>query len=232
MTLPITPLFWIDTASLRSGSYRDTISHYHDLLRTKGGSFTFSSTPEVTWVNLPRPHAYVRITDAEKPGLSEHIDWLYQHDVMPVVEDGSQLRERGRADLLHLLDRPNLQAEPFTFYVPVNVKVGPAVEGSKTSSPMSLFQMLNTAVRTLATNHQIVSVGFPSLFAMQPQPVSDLYAAAVQMGAPAVVRTRDLYLAAHLAHGQPHQPEQVLNAFSAHPARHLSFLPSIARTIL
>lgn len=218
MTLPLTLLFHVSSESLRAGTYRTTIGQYHTQLLA-------ATSGQPAWAGLPRPHAYVRITDSDKPGLSEHIEDLYELDVMPIVEDGAQLAERGgRSDLLHALDRPELQAQPFVFHVGSDTRV-------QVAAGRTLFQLLSTAVHTLHGNHQVLSVGFSPAFSLFPtRQVSDVYSAVQGFRTPAITRTRDLYLAAHLAHGQS-TPETVLGAFSHSPARHLAFNSTFATTL-
>ncbi len=222
--LPLQLLFWIDAASIRSGTYRTTIAHYITQLRERSG---FSGCHPESFPNLPLPHAYVRLTDAEKPLLPDVIDFLYENGVEPIVEDGAQLR--GRTDLLALLERPELQRPdgPYLF----------AVKGDKRVEPgtgQNLRNILHGAVSTLHTTQAVTSVGFAApAGSMQ---VNDTFAAVPAATYPAVFRTRDLYLAALLAHGRPapfmgeaDAPAlQVLSAFSHHGYRHLAFAPTVA----
>lgn len=220
--LPLQLLFWIDAASIRSGRYRETIGSYHEQLVLRGG---FSGCPSTSFPDMPLPHAYVRLTDAEKPLLPDVLDWLYEHDVEPIVEDGAQLR--GRTDLLALLERPELQRPdgPFVFVVKGDKRV--------VSPGQNLRAVLTGAVQTLHSTQAVTSVGFS---AAGGQPVNDTFAAVPAATYPAVFRTRDLYLAALLSHGQPapfmgeaDTPAfNILNAFSHHPYRHLAFNRSIA----
>lgn len=217
--LPLQLIFWIDGASLWSGRYRETIQSYHDQLRLSDA---------VGFGQLPRPYAYILLTDAEKPLLSEAIDWLYSRDVMPHAQDGTQVNERKWNEALYLLDRPELQANPYTLLVKGDAQIRPG-------TGQSLFQLLSHAVGTLHSNHHIVSVGFPASFTFQiSQPVNEAYSIAQSVTWPAVVRTRDLYLAALLSlqpgvmGGGLDVVGRVLGKLSYHPARHLTFNQSIA----
>lgn len=224
MTLPLTLLFSIGADSLRSGLYRGTIAHYHRQLVQAGPGF--SGCPDISWARLPRPLAYIRLTDAEKPLLSDAVDFCYDHDVAVIAQDGTQLRERGGMTDLHwVLDRPEVQSMPYLFHVNGDVCVQPAPDHA-------LITLLDASCRTLGTNHAILSVGFQPWLSFAPlQRVSETFTIAPAVRGPAVARTRDLYLAEHLTHGRGGNSADVLAAFSHSQARHIAFQTSIATTL-
>lgn len=218
--IPLQPIFWIDSTTLRTGRYRDLITDYRTKLTAAVGQ-PGDGTP---WSGLPRPLAFIRLTDADKPLLSDCIDHLLANDVQPIAQDGTHPKERGQTDLHWLLDRPEADRTPFVFFVREPVRIQPA-------NGNALLAILQQAVQTLHSHKQVLSVGFPSVFSFLPiQQVSELYSVAPTLKWPAVLRTRDLYLAASLA-GNQNDPLQVLGAFSGNPAKHLAFAAAVATTL-
>ena len=213
--LPLTILFWIDAASLRSKRYAETVRHYHDLLYANGN-----------WSPLPRPCAYIRLSDAEKPLLGDCIDELYDRDILPIVEDGTQIKQRRhQSDLLHVLDRKEIQAQPYLLHVCGDTKIQPA------PAAPPLLQILATAAMTLSENYQVVSISFPGPFTFSEKKVGEVYSAATRVRYPAVMRSRDAYISAYLSRDQPMQQENLLAALSGYPTRHLCFNTSVVSSI-
>lgn len=224
-TLPLQVLFHFDSASLkrwteRPGRYRETVEHYHAAL--KADLFPGTAQP---WYNLTGAHAYLQLTDADKPLLPDVIDTLLEHDIAPFAQDGTQVKERGSSHQLHMLDRSEILRVPYTLLVKGDARVLP-------SQGTSLSQILEAAVQLLHANHQVVSVGFGAGFSFLPaQPVNATFDVAQSLRWPAIVRTRDLYLAGLLGlRNGGAAAEDVVGAFSNNPARHLAFNSAIART--
>lgn len=213
MTLPLQILFHIDADSLRSGRYRETVQHYHSALRL---------TDAVAYEQMPRPIAFIRLTDAEKPLLSDAIDALYDWDVQPIAQDGTQVRERGWTDLRYILETPAIHRVPYLLHLASDHRITPA-------AGQNLRDILAAACNTLAANKDVVTVGFPGALNLFPgQQVSQMFSVAQILRWPAVVRTRDLYLAAVLAQSSSATSDQLLSAFSQSQVRHLAFQQSIA----
>lgn len=218
MTLPLQLLFHFGPQDLRSGGYRSVLSHYREALTSHT-----NRSPHL-WADLPRPIAYAEVTDAEKPLLPDFIDECYDSDIAPLAQDGTQVLEKGVNHLFHFLDREQIQQVPYTLLVRGSGGlVAPA-------SGQPLFSVLSSAVQLLHQNHHAVSLGFQGLFSFPPpQPLNPGLSVVAAPKWPAVVRTRDLYLALLLSLRQPGaQVEQVLGALSYSPTRHLVFNHAVA----
>lgn len=213
MTLPLQILFWIDSQSLRAGTYRSIISHHHALLQQT------NSTP---WAGLPRPLAYIScLTEADKIALPDCIDCCYDHDIAIHVRDDAQIQERGITEMLHVLDRRELQSTPYALLLKGDARIQP--------SSATLSQILLAAANLLHSNHHVVTVGFPNTFGLvSTQPISETFILAPSVRWPAVARTRDLYLAALFARDRE---EHALSAMSPLSIRHLQFNARVAATI-
>jgi hypothetical protein len=175
------------------------------------------------WSDLPRPIAFIRLTDAEKPLLADAIDLCYDLDVRPLAQDGTQIRERGMSEALFALDQPAIHEASYILVIRDQTRITPA-------AGHSLQQVLATACATLAAHRDVVTIGFPCTLNLFPgQSVSPQYSVATHLRWPFVARTRDLWLATLLAREQA--PDQVLGAFSYSPVKHIEFRREIATAL-
>ncbi len=219
--LPLTILFFIDAASVRTGRYQQTIEHYNKQLRLADA---------VGYEQLHRPQAYVRLADAEKSKLPDVIDYLLDAEVNPlVVEDGAQLRRR--TDLHRALDEQSIHNVPYLLLVKGDRRI--TMPGGQ-----PLFGLFHAAVTTLHANKDVLTISVePKMeFQVARQDVGDIYTVAPSPSDCFVVRARDLYHAALASAGQPApfmgNPDapalNILNAFSSHPCRHLAAKQAVA----
>lgn len=180
------------------------------------------------------PVAYVKLPENQKDLLPDVIDFLYDSDVKPVVAlegfDAKVFPQQERVKDIHkLLSHPNVTAHAFTLLV---------AEGRIVSSDQ-FVNCLTNAAAVLDGNPDILSVAFEGAGAAG-HPAGQFVAFKNLTSRPAVVRTRDMMIAAKWAVDNAAQlgglsSEQslshMLGTMSYHPYKHLAFPPNVGYSI-
>ena len=176
-----------------------------------------------------RALAFVKCKDNTKSLLPPVIDFLYENDIKPMpfeIDKAVQMRNEQFHDVAKVFDNSLLHQDPYTFFVTsdrlVNVKQG------------NLTDCLNIAAQLLHGNKEVLSVDFQPEFTFGSQRLNDLYSRVDGFTlSPAVVRTRDFWIATQLSLNHQNQTfpvvfNQMFGALSNSQLRYLSFNREIA----
>lgn len=223
--LPINLIFSIQPMDIESVKYKTLIEYYKNL-RPDG----FDGFYNV--------FAQVNVSENTKKLLPDVIDFLYDNDIHPIVQevkttdllfaDASRCR-----NLYYLFSDKLVSVAPYSIFVNSKTKITPTIS--------DVHSFVQTAIQLLHNNPELVSVGFvPHVCNFQKHPVNTYCDAAnnFYLDNNPVFRTRDLWLTAYLtlssfnnmaSSGKLDEAlSNVLRNFGPNPHKFMYFNPSAA----